>query len=304
MVVGEKMERVCRVIKILSNAVWNIIVVISVIMLAWYIMSILMFASFKVPSSSMVPTLQPGDRIMVNKMAYGARLFDFRKTVRVGDISRLWGYSTPKRNDVMVFNNPYYHGWDTVSFDIMRYFVKRCVALPGDTLEIAKGYYKVRGFEGELGNVDSQREIEKITCDTTCMHRADISYWVAPFWHPVYHWNIRESGPLYIPKKGDKIRLDTINAPIYGKLIEWELDADITNEGNEFYAHGDSLMGEHTVKDNYYFMAGDNGLDSQDSRFWGLVPEEFIVGRVMMIWKSEDIYSGKIRWDRVLKMVD
>lgn len=304
MVVGERIKKVCRVAKKVCKIVWNIVVGISVFSLVWYVMSIFVFASFKVPTPSMVPSMLPGDHIVVNKLAYGARLFDIRKVIRHGDVSRIMGYSEPKRNDVMVFNYPYNQGWDTVSFDVMRYFVKRCVALPGDTLEVVDGYYHVRGYDGELGNIDSQRMIESVTRDTSCMHRPDIAYWAAPFWHPVYHWNIREYGPLYIPKKGDTIKLDTINAPIYGKLIEWEIDADITNEGNDFYAHGDSLMGEHIVRENYYFMAGDNGLDSQDSRFWGLVPEEFIVGRVMMVWKSEDMYSGKIRWERVLKMVE
>ncbi len=292
-----------KILKNIFNIAWNVVVTISVLMLIWYFASVFMFASFKVPTPSMVPSLLPGDHIMVNKMAYGARLFDFRKTIRHGDISRTWGYSEPKRNDVMVFNYPYTQSWDSVSFDVMRYFVKRCVALPGDTLEIIEGSYRVRGVNEDLGNTLAQKEIEQITRDTACASRADLAYWAAPFWHPTYHWNIREYGPLYLPKKGDKIRLDTINAPIYKKLIEWEIDKKITNEGNRFFA-GDSLMGEHTVEENYYFMAGDNGIDSQDSRYWGLVPEEFIVGRTMMIWKSEDTYGGKMRWERVLKMVE
>lgn len=304
MVVREVIDKILVIAKKACKVCWNIVVAFSVISMLWYFAGIFLFASFKVPTPSMVPALIPGDHIMVNKMAYGARLFDVRKTIRHGDIYRMWGYSEPKRNDVMVFNYPYNQSWDSVSFDVMRYFVKRCVALPGDTLEIKYGYYSVRGYEGELGNVDAQRQIESMTRDKSCESNPNLSYWAAPFWHPVYHWNIREYGPLYIPKKGDKIRLDTINAPIYGKLIEWEIDADITNEGNSFYAHGDSLMGEHIVKENYYFMAGDNGLDSQDSRFWGLVPEEFIVGRVMMIWKSKDMYSGKTHWNRVFKMVE
>ena len=291
-----------KIFRKICNVAWNIIVTLSVISLAWYFMSLFMFASFKVPTPSMVPTLLPGDYIVVNKMAYGARLFDFRKTIRHGDISRVWGFSEPKRNDVMVFNYPYTQSWDSVSFDVLRYFVKRCVALPGDTLEIVDGYYHVRGVNEELGNVEAQNRIERVTRDTTCVSRPDIAYWAAPFWHPLYHWNIRSYGPLYIPKRGDIIKLDTINAPIYKKLIEWEINSSINNEGNDFFAGGEPL-GQYQWEQDYYFMAGDNALDSQDSRYWGLVPEEFIVGRTMMIWKSKDIYNGDMRWERVLSFV-
>lgn len=274
----------------------------SLLSLVWYFASVFMFASFKVPSMSMKPTLFPGDYIIVNKMAYGARLFDFRKTIRHGDIYRCWGYSAPKRNDVMVFNYPYTQSWDTISFDVLRYYVKRCVALPGDTIEIIDGYYKVRGISEDLGYIPSQKNIERITRDSSCVTRQDIAYWSAPFWHPVYHWNIREFGPMYVPKKGDAIMLDTINAPIYQKLIEWEINKKITNEHNMFFVEGDPL-GEYKWSQDYFFMAGDNGVDSQDSRYWGLVPEDFVVGRSMLIWKSEDSI-GKNRWERFFSSID
>ena len=134
----------------------------------------------------------------------------------------------------MVFNNPYYANWDSVSFDKTKYFVKRCIALPGDTFEIRDGYYHVSGFDGELGYIKAQDEVEEVTRDSSAATNQNIAYWTAPFYHPVYHWNMREMGPLYVPKKGDRIILDTINAPIYKKLIEWEIDKDIMEKRRPF----------------------------------------------------------------------
>lgn len=267
----------------LGQMLWRVVVALAAVVVLWYLSSIFIFASFRVPTPSMSPTLIPGDYILVNKMAYGARLFDFRHVVRHGDISRMRGYSEPVRNDVMVFNNPYSHGDDTISMDVLKYLVKRCVALPGDSIEIVDGYYRVRGVDDALGYVDSQKMVNAIAFDTASV--------------------ISSYGPLYVPKAGDTISLDTVNAPFYRKLIEWELDKSITNEGNDFYAE-DSLMGCHVMRQGYYFMAGDDCLNSRDSRYWGLVPEDFVVGRVCLIWKSKNIYTDKMKWERVFTIVE
>ena len=67
---------------------------------------------------------------------------------------------------------------------------------------------------------------------------------------------------------------------------------------------GDSLIQEYCFRENYYFVAGDKADNSQDSRYWGLLPEPFIVGRAWRIWKSEDRNNGNIRWNRIWKKVE
>lgn len=70
-----------------------------------------------------------------------------------------------------------------------------------------------------------------------------------------------------------------------------------------FSLNGEPIR-EYRFLKNYYFMAGDKGLNSQDSRYWGLLPEEYIVGKAAFVWKSVDPYTGKLRWDRFMKKIE
>ena len=114
--------------------------------LIWVFLQVTCIATFKIPSDSMEPSLLAGDNILVNKGVMGGRLFNVWDALEGKDvhISRLSGLGKIKRNDVIVFNFPYSkQRWDSVAFDVMKYYVKRCVALPGDTFEIKgarKGY--------------------------------------------------------------------------------------------------------------------------------------------------------------------
>lgn len=101
----------------------------------------------------MAPTLQAGDRILVNKWIMGARIFNIWDALEDKEVKihRLPGVGKVKRNDVLVFNFPYPAKQDSLAMDVMLYYVKRCIALPGDTLEIRNGFYRIRGTEEELG---------------------------------------------------------------------------------------------------------------------------------------------------------
>ena len=114
----------------------------SALLLLWIVLQVTTVAHFVVPTGSMEPTLIPGDRILVNKWLMGARIFDVCESAagKRGEISRLPGLEKIERNDVIVFNFPHRHRWDSIGMDIMAYYVKRCVALPGDTFEILNGY--------------------------------------------------------------------------------------------------------------------------------------------------------------------
>ena len=86
---------------------------------------------------------------------------------------------------------------------------------------------------------------------------------------------------MYVPRKGDVIRITPLEAALYGFILEWELGQEITRDWDTDEVRADGhMLTRHRFKHNYYFMAGDNVLDSDDSRFWGLVPEEYIVGVV------------------------
>ena len=107
------------------------------------------FSSFKVPTGSMESSILPGDYILVNKWLTGARIFDVWESVegKEVEIHRLPGIRKFKRNDVVVFNDPYFRSADSISMDIKRYYVKRCVALPGDTFEIRRGVNRAEALK-------------------------------------------------------------------------------------------------------------------------------------------------------------
>lgn len=259
-------------------------------------------SSFKIPTDSMEPELLPGDNILVNKLSKGARLFNVLAALRGEDIAiyRMPGIRTLKRNDILVFNFPYQRQrWDSIAFDVMKYYVKRCIALPGDTLEIWNSHYRVnRKNEEQLGNVAAQHKLA-ITSD---MLLRNVVMNTFP-WNGHLGWTIREFGPLPIPSKGQVVKMDSITFLLYRQLISWEQKSKLTLDADRNVLLGDSLIHTYRFRENYYFMAGDKMLNSQDSRYWGLLPESFIVGKVWRIWKSVNPVTKEIRWNRFLKKV-
>ena len=278
----------------------NLILIASGGIIVWLLLIITTFSSFKVPTGSMEPTILPGDYILVNKWLVGARIFDVWESAegKEVDISRLPGIRNIKRNDVLVFNDPYYRSSDSISMDIKRYYVKRCVALPGDTFEIRQGINRVRGIEGELGNLERQQMLPH-----TFMPNED---WKEKGVFPsdtLMRWSLLEFGPLYVPAKGDEIKMNQKHHSLYKHLIEWEQKEKLALKGDSVLL-GDSLIHTYCFKENYYFMAGDRVTSSRDFRYWGLLPEPYIVGVATRIWKSVDKETGKIRWDRVMKTIE
>jgi signal peptidase I len=115
-------------------------------------------------------------------------------------------------------------------------------------------------------------------------------------------------GPLYIPKKGDKVTLTEENYPLYKRLLaEYETGESLKTNKVEWHDGSAYINGkpvkEYTFKQNYYWMMGDNRSHSEDSRIWGFVPWTHIVGKPVFIWFSKDNVTGKIRWDRVFTTV-
>ncbi|HLW50415.1 MAG TPA: signal peptidase I [Sphingobacteriaceae bacterium] len=220
------MKSVLKTIKIIFLTAMITMIIVAAI-------RVLLFASFVIPTSSMAPTLMPGDFILVNKLVPGPRMdWPFDRMLKGADDRRLKGYRSIKQRDVLVFNAPYYNS-EELKMNMDLYYVKRCVGIPGDSV-----------------------------------------------------------GPIYIPGKGYEVLLDSINIHHYKKLVEYETGRKAVETER------------YVFRQNYYYVVGDNPGRSKDSRHWGLVPEEHIVGRAVCVWKSVNPEIKKFRWNRFFKMID
>ncbi|QZT38602.1 signal peptidase I [Halosquirtibacter xylanolyticus] len=292
---------------------------------------------------------------------------------------RLKGFGDVKRNDVVVFNYPdgdtvaskmqnqsYYqlvraYGWKEVNsnkrvfgdilhrpVDKREHYIKRCIALPGDSLQVKHGVAFINGqqqddvknlqYEYQLRTNGSR--INPKVLDEIGVSPDDISTNGVVYQMPLtsemvdklkaykgiksiikyeaqkpslslfpfdsrYPWNEDNYGPIYVPKKGAKVTLTLDNLPLYHRIIE-------TYEGNKLEVKdgkiliNDAPADSYTFKLNYYWMMGDNRHNSADSRYWGFVPEDHVVGKAVFVWFSVDKFKGfpdNIRWKRLFSFV-
>ena len=124
---------------------------------------------------------------------------------------------------------------------------------------------------------------------------------------PEYRWNLDNMGPIYMPEKGKTITLTTENLPLYKKIIREYEGNTLDVQGTQIIINGQPTT-TYTFKQDYYWMMGDNRHRSEDSRYWGFVPNDHIVGKPVFIWMSvENFTQGmknwKVRWDRVFTTV-
>lgn len=284
---NEKIDLVYKLCRyVVDTLFWGCMVVALFV-----VMQIFLFSSFKIPSNSMEPGLIAGDYVLVNKLIPGARLFNVFASLRGEQVQivRLPGLREIRRNDVVVFNYPYPNDSDKIGMHMMKYYIKRCLGLPGDSLSIVNGYYRVNGIFEPVGNIEGQ---ELFSVQSNKMLKDAGLYWSFPK-DSLISWNVKNFGPLYLPRKGDVIDMNRENISIYRKLIEWETGQKL-----------DPRIVSYTFQKNYYFVAGDRIEDSQDSRYWGLLPEEFIVGKATFIWGSMNPQTRGVRWDRICSRIE
>jgi len=167
---------------------------------------------------------------------------------------------------------------------------------------LGDGYYQLPLTEKMAEELKSYRFVKKVQ-----RINAGVGYNSNIFPHSEnYAWNEDNFGPLWIPKKGVTINLNLTNLPIYQRIIDIYEENDLEVRDSSIYINGE-LSDSYTFKMDYYWMMGDNRHNSLDSRYWGFVPENHIVGKASMIWFSSDKdqpFPKNIRWRRLLNLID
>ncbi|NVO32759.1 signal peptidase I [Hymenobacter lapidiphilus] len=349
------------------------------------------FEAYTIPTPSMEHTLLVGDYLFVSKLHYGPRtpqtplqvplthqtvwgtsLKSYSEAIQLPSY-RLPGFSEVKNNDVVVFNVPFEAEHPA---DLRTNYIKRCVAIAGDVLEVRQSQVYINGKPAEnfpemqnsyylqvpqandelMTAFKEQGIVEYNTPDglpyqensaeygpgyLISMTPASYNYFkqqpyvkgiielktpvgqregqevfpnnpdypysqsLSPAPYP--SWNKDNYGPLQIPKEGQTVQLTAQNTPQYLKIItRYEHNEGITVDGTGRILQNGQPLTSYTFKQDYYFMMGDNRHNSLDSRFWGFVPKDHIVGKAVLIWMSVDpngSFLSKIRWNRLFNLV-
>ena len=385
-----------------KNEEWEEAITFAII--AATIIHVFFIQPFTIPTSSMEKSMLVGDFLLVSKMHYGANIpntplflpFMHQKIPGTKDIpsyskliqlgyNRLPGFQKIKNNDIVVFNFPADTLRDNMPFDKKMNYVKRCIGIAGDSLEIINQqvyinnkkdsgnktvqtqyqyiimpkdsiyispkimqklealliendietyvqYQSKRGVEN-LIKPTQKKKTEKaiqsnlkntgvfvifLTEKEKTVIENKIQKWfifkqdvMTKNLFPkslINNWTVDNYGPIYIPKKGDIINLTESNIHFYKKIIEQYEHNQLELQNNEIYINGE-LTNQYEIKMNYYWMMGDNRHNSEDSRVWGFVPENHIVGKPIFTWlslnynainkKSLKSKLGIIRWHKL-----
>ncbi len=254
-----------------------------------------------VPTPSMENTILTGDRLFINKFVFGASTPTY---IPFTDVEipyfRLSPIREPERNEIIVFRFP--GDQNQLKDDAVEFWVKRCVALPGDTLEIKNKVVFVNGKQSPIpANVNYMNR--------SIVGKGNKNSRIFP---SNAIWNEDNYGPLIIPKKGEVVSLNPSNIGKWKTLINRELGGEFVEVlNNSVYIEG-KIAKKYTITKDYYFMIGDNRDNSLDSRFWGFVPRENIVGTPMIIfwsWDSNIPFSrpldllSSVRFNRIAKLI-
>lgn len=259
----------------------KVIIALCLVLLLFLCWRVFVADRFIIPTGSMEPTLEAGDRILVNKLIFGARIYtdyDFKDAMEL-KCFRIKGFRKIRRNDIIVFNYPKHRDSDSgkrmISFKINHVYAKRCVAVPGDSIGVVGGYWRNNNYNEILGVLENQDALAAIS-------EEELPAKVRASFQPYssdHEWTIKNFGPVYVPGKGDVIAVNDTTKAIYEAIFKYE--------------NASATATEHTFIHDYYFMAGDNVLDSGDSRYWGFVPDDYMVGIVKVVLFHRNQVTGK-----------
>jgi signal peptidase I len=268
---------------------------ILITVLAALLLKIFVLDAYRIPSASMEHTLQIGDFLLVNKLAYGLHTPRHLPLIAGTMPSfKLSFFQNIHRGDVIVFEFP--GGRDEITTAKNVHFVKRCIGLPGDTLEIHSGLVYVNkilvpfplyGIQPDSPNRNSYRSNLEMFPEGSTFSSTDY-------------------GPIIIPKQDYIIKLEPSTLSQWRVLIERE-GHNVQTEDNMILIDG-AAASEYHVRKNYYFVLGDNRDNSMDSRYWGFLSDDQIVGEALFVywsWDTElpvtDISDklSSIRWKRI-----
>ena len=212
-------------------------------------------------------------------------------------------------------------------------YIKRCVAVAGDSLKIVDGVVYTNGikekfipkrqytyrsgksqkFLNQTVDFDGQLVPTPITDDAIASYMSEepIKAGDAPVGCLIPHlsegdsakWNLDNFGPVWVPKAGETIELTPENMAMYGRCIAVYEQRAVKQQDGKVYIDGKEAT-EYTFLMDYYFMMGDNRHGSLDSRFWGFVPEDHIVGKAAFVWFSLDPNGEGVRWDRIFTKIE
>ncbi len=323
----------------------------------------LFLEAYTIPTPSMEKSLLVGDFLFVSKISYGPRtpktplqiplthqtiwgtkIPSYLDWIQLPQY-RLPGFTHVKNNDVVVFNWPADFKYPV---DLKTNYIKRCIGIAGDTLEVRHAQVYINGKEVanpekmqlrhfiKTNDVINERVFNKYditnyshtnggyvvltTAETADKLKnlpfiQDVQAIIAPADRPnprvypqsnLFPWNEDNYGPLWIPFKGATIVMNEKNIALYKFVIEhYEDHKEVKVENGKLIIDGEQAE-TYTFKQDYYFMMGDNRHNSEDSRFWGFVPENHIVGEAAFIWLSIDPHGSffrKIRWNRLFMII-
>jgi signal peptidase I len=353
----------------------------------------LFFSAFVIPTPSMENSLLVGDYLFVSRLHYGTttpatplqvplshqtiwgtNIPSYLDWIKLPQY-RLPGFTDVKNGDVVVFYLPVEHpnAYQKYSnvlpdlhphpVDLRSNYIKRCVGIPGDKLEIRRGQVYVNDkaqplpmrmqneyfvsvktavneenvfrkngitefaqftetFNDSIRSNDEFGYVVKTTAALAeklkaydFVKRVEVVFMdkglKEPYLFPtsdLLDWNKDNYGALTVPKQGMTIPLTEVNIALYGEIIQnYEGNKNVSVTKDKITINGKAVA-NYTFKQDYYFMMGDNRHDSADSRYWGFVPKDHIVGKAVFVWMSIDpnptSFLRKIRWDRIFRIIN
>jgi len=256
--------------------------------------------AFKIPTGSMKDTLLEGDFLLVNKSAYSISTphqipFLEKRLSRTELIST----GEPEFNDVIAFEIPAdYYDPNSDEYSIL---IKRIIGLPGDTIEIKDQILFI--------NHKKYRTPSYIKLNLNETPIENVNKDLFPYNNK---WSLENYGPITVPKKGMKVELNPKNILMWQNAINTDYGKKVISVEGTVINLNNRAIREYVFEKDYYFVLGDNRKNSIDSRYFGYIPEEWIIGKAFMIYWSKlpvqssgiSDYFSSIRFSRLMQSID